>query len=171
MAHLVGQLLDIAELDTLVIDPAEKADLQSVATEVAKFVAPLALSQGKDIALSGATGPVWVKGNAEMLGRAIRNLAENAINHTAPGTTVEFVVEDNGTVSIIDHGPGITDDERKLIFRRFWRRDRRKAGSTGLGLSIVQRIAELHSATISVENRQPCGACFSLKFRPVTGVG
>jgi signal transduction histidine kinase len=171
MAHLVGQLLDIAELDTLVVDPAEKADLQSVATEVAKFVAPLALSQGKDIALSGATGPVWVKGNAEMLGRAIRNLAENAINHTAPGTTVEFVVEDNGMVSVVDHGPGIPGDERKLIFRRFWRRDRRKAGSTGLGLSIVQRIAELHSATISVENRKPRGACFSLKFQPVTGVG
>ena len=78
--------------------------------------------------------------------RAIRNLAENAINHTAPGSTVEFVVDGDGTVSVLDEGPGIKDDERNLIFRRFWRRDRRKPGSTGLGLSIVQRIAELHSA-------------------------
>jgi signal transduction histidine kinase len=99
-----------------------------------------------------------------MLSRAIRNLAENAINHTAPGSTVEFVVEKSGKVSVLDHGPGIPDDERNLIFRRFWRRDRRKAGSTGLGLSIVQRIAELHSATITVENRRPHGACFSLKI-------
>jgi signal transduction histidine kinase len=98
MAHIISQLLDIAELDAFVVDPAEKADLRSVAAEVAEFVAPLALAQGKDIALLGATKPVWVKGNPEMLSRAIRNLAENAINHTAPGTTVEFVVEDDGTV-------------------------------------------------------------------------
>jgi signal transduction histidine kinase len=164
MAHIISQLLDIAELDAFVVDPGEKADLQSVTAEVAEFVAPLALAQGKDIALLGATEPVWVKGNPEMLGRAIRNLAENAINHTAPGTAVEFVVEKNGTVSVLDHGPGVAEDERNLIFQRFWRRDRRKAGSTGLGLSIVQRIAELHSATITLENRRPNGARFSLRF-------
>jgi signal transduction histidine kinase len=166
MAHIVSQLLDIAELDTLVIDPGEKADLQSVAAGVAEFVAPLALAQGKDIALSGTTEPVWVKGNPEMLGRAIRNLAENAINHTAAGSTVEFVVEGDGTVSVLDRGPGIGEGEHSLIFRRFWRRDRRKPGSTGLGLSIVQRIAELHAAVITVENREPNGARFSLKFVP-----
>jgi signal transduction histidine kinase len=164
MAHIISQLLDIAELDAFVVDPMEKADLRSVTAEVAEFVAPLALAQGKDVALLGATEPVWVKGNPEMLSRAIRNLAENAINHTARGTAVEFVVEENGTVSVLDHGPGIAEDERKLIFQRFWRRDRRKAGSTGLGLSIVQRIAELHFATVTLENRRPVGSRFSLRF-------
>jgi signal transduction histidine kinase len=168
MAHIVGQLLDIAELDAFVVNPDEKADLRSVAAEVAEFVAPLALAQGKDVALLGASEPVWVKGNTEMLGRAIRNLAENAINHTAVGSTVEFVVESDGTVSVRDHGPGIPESERNLIFRRFWRRDRRRQGSTGLGLSIVQRIAELHAATVTVEDREPNGACFSLKFAPAT---
>jgi signal transduction histidine kinase len=167
MAHIVSQLLDIAELDAFVVDPLEKADLRSVTAEVAEFVAPLALAQGKDVALLGTTEPVWVKGNPEMLGRAIRNLSENAINHTAPGTTVEFVVDDNGTVSVLDQGPGVAEEERNLIFQRFWRRDRRKAGSTGLGLSIVQRIAELHSAVITVENRDPSGARFSLSFKPL----
>jgi len=167
MAHIVGQLLDIAELDAVVIGPEEKADLQSVAAGVAEFVAPLALAQGKDVALSGVSEPVWVKGNPEMIGRAIRNLAENAINHTEAGSTVEFVVEDDGAVSVLDRGPGIGEDERQLIFRRFWRRDRRKQGSTGLGLSIVQRIAELHSAIITVENRDPHGARFTLKFVPI----
>jgi signal transduction histidine kinase len=166
MARIVGQLLDIAELDAFVVDPNETAELVSVAAEVAEFVAPLALAQGKDVALLGASGPVWVKGNTEMLGHAIRNLAENAINHTAVGSTVEFVVDNDGTVSILDSGPGISEDERSLIFRRFWRRDRRKPGSTGLGLSIVQRIVELHAATITVENRSPNGARFSLKFAP-----
>jgi signal transduction histidine kinase len=164
MTHIVGQLLDIAELDAFVVNADDKADLRLVASEVAEFVAPLALAQGKDVALSGANEPVWVKGNAEMLGRAIRNLAENAINHTAAGSTVEFVVDGDGTISVLDEGPGIKEEERNLIFRRFWRRDRRKQGSTGLGLSIVQRIAELHSAAITVENREPNGARFSLKF-------
>ena len=166
MAHIISQLLDIAELDSFVVDPREKADLRAVAAEVAEFVAPLALAQGKDIALLGTTEPVWVTGNPEMLSRAIRNLAENAINHTAPGTTVEFIVDDDGTVSVLDRGPGVAEDERNLIFQRFWRRDRRKAGSMGLGLSIVQRIAELHSATITLTNRHPNGAGFSVKFLP-----
>jgi signal transduction histidine kinase len=167
MAHIISQLLDIAELDAFVVDPLEKADLRSVTAEVAEFVAPLALAQGKDVALLGTADPVWVTGNPEMLGRAIRNLSENAINHTAPGTTVEFIVDQNGTVSVLDQGPGIAEEERNLIFQRFWRRDRRKAGSTGLGLSIVQRIAELHSAVVTVENRDPSGARFSLKFKPL----
>lgn len=168
MAHIISQLLDIAELDAFVVDPLEKADLRSVTAEVAEFVAPLALAQGKDVALLGTADPVWVKGNPEMLGRAIRNLSENAINHTAPGTTVEFIVDQNGTISVLDQGPGIAEEERNLIFQRFWRRDRRKAGSTGLGLSIVQRIAELHAAVVTVENRDPSGARFSLKFKPLT---
>lgn len=167
MAHIIGQLLDIAELDAFVIDPEEKADLHAVAAEVAEFVAPLALTQGKDVALSGPEEPVWVRGNSEMLGRAIRNLAENAIKHTAAGSTVEFIVEKNGTISVLDSGPGIREEERNLIFRRFWRRDRRKQGSTGLGLSIVQRIAELHSANVVVENRKPNGARFSLICVPL----
>jgi signal transduction histidine kinase len=167
MAHIISQLLEIAELDAFVIDPIEKADLRSVTAEVAEFVAPLALAQGKDVALIGTTDPVWVRGNPEMLSRAIRNLAENAINHTAPATTVEFMVEQDGKVSVLDHGPGIAEDERHLIFQRFWRRDRSKPGSTGLGLSIVARIAELHSAEITVQNRRPSGAKFSLKFTPL----
>jgi signal transduction histidine kinase len=53
-----------------------------------------------------------------------------------------------------------------LIFRRFWRRDRNRQGNSGLGLSIVQRIAELHGATVVVENRVMGGALVSLHFIP-----
>ena len=164
MARIVSQLLDIAELDTLAIDPQEKADLRAVSAEVAEFAAPLALAQGKDIALSGTEASVWVHGNAEMLSRAIRNLIENAINHSPAGATVEIVVEAKGVVRVLDAGPGIKDEERELIFQRFWRRDRRRAGSAGLGLSIVQRIADAHAAVLNVENRPTGGAEFSLSF-------
>jgi signal transduction histidine kinase len=164
MSRIVSQLLDIAELDTFLVDPCDKADLQQVSAQVAEFVAPLALTQGKNIALSAENGPIWVRGNEEMLHRAIRNLVENAINHTPQGTVVEIVLGKNGTVSILDEGPGIPLAERELIFQRFWRRDRRRTGNAGLGLSIVQRIAEAYTASIKVENRPTGGAQFSLTF-------
>ncbi len=167
MARIVSQLLDIAELETFSIDPAEKADLRAICAEVAEFAAPLALANGKNIALSGSDASVWVNGNPEMLSRAIRNLVENAINYSPPGTTVEIVVESSGMVRVLDEGPGIKEDERELIFQRFWRRDRRRTGNAGLGLSIVQRIADTHAATISVENRPTGGANFSLSFARV----
>jgi signal transduction histidine kinase len=164
MSRVVGQLLDIAELEAFTIDPSERADAQGVCAEVAESIAPLALEQGREIALLGVSTPVWVKGNAEMMKRAIRNLAENAIKHAPPDTLVEFIVEENGTVKVLDRGPGIATEERELIFQRFWRRDRNQQGSTGLGLSIVQRIVELHGGSIAVENRVLGGAQFSLHF-------
>jgi signal transduction histidine kinase len=164
-------LLDIAELEVFAIDPSEVADLRGACAEVAESIAPLALEQGREVALLGATAPVWVKGNAEMIKRAIRNLAENAIRHSPKETVVEFVVEENGTVTVQDRGPGISDEERKLIFQRFWRGDRNQQGSTGLGLSIVQRISELHGAAIDVQNRVMGGAQFSLHFVKTGRVG
>jgi signal transduction histidine kinase len=166
MSRIVSQLLDIAELESFVVDPAERADLQSVCAEVASFMAPLALAQDKSIALTGAKGPVWIKGNPETLFQAVRNLVENAIHHTPAGTTVEIEVTEHGMARVLDDGPGIPESERDVIFRRFWRRDRRRSGSAGLGLSIVSRIVEAHAGSIAVENRAGGGAVFSLSFVP-----
>jgi signal transduction histidine kinase len=166
MSRIVSQLLDIAELETFVVDPAEKADLQSISAEVVAFIAPLALAQGKSVALTGTKDPVWIKGNPETLFHAIRNLTENAINHSPQGTTVEIEVAETGTVRVLDDGPGIPEGERDLIFRRFWRRDRRQPGSAGLGLSIVSRIVEAHAGSIAVTNRAGGGAAFALSFAP-----
>src|SRR5262249_8914592 len=115
----------------------------------------------------GSDASVWVNGNPEMLSRAIRNLVENAINHSPPGTTVEIVVESSSMVRALDEEPGIKEDEREVIIQRFWRRDRRRTGKAGLGLTIVKRIADTHAATISVENRPTGGANFSLSFARV----
>ena len=166
MSRIVSQLLDIAELESFVVDPAERADLQSVCAEVASFMAPLALALDKSIALTGAKGPVWIKGNPETLFQAVRNLVENAIHHTPAGTTVEIEVTEHGMARVLDDGPGIPESERDVIFRRFWRRDRRRSGNAGLGLSIVSRIVEAHAGSIAVENRAGGGAVFSLSFVP-----
>jgi signal transduction histidine kinase len=165
MSRIVGQLLDIAELDTLVLDPRETADLRAVCAEVVGSIAPYALAQHKDIALKGTDDPVRVKGNAEMLQRAIFNLAENAIKYTARDTSVDVEVRDDGSVRVRDYGPGIPPDEHGLIFQRFWRGDRRRTDGAGLGLSIVHGVVDDHSATVAVENLPTGGAQFTLGFQ------
>ena len=166
MSRVVSQLLDAAELDTFVVNPEESVDLHEVCAEVAELLAPLALAQGKSIAIGGAQGPVWIKGNAEMLQRAVRNLVENAVHHTRTGTAVEIELGENGTVSVLDRGQGIPGTEQELIFRRFWRGNNRQSGGAGLGLSIVKRIIEAHGGTISVKDRPAGGAQFSVRLVP-----
>jgi signal transduction histidine kinase len=167
MSRLVNQLLDMAELETFVIGAEETADLVAVSAEVATFLAPIALSHKKRVAVTGAAGPVLVHGNSETLARAVRNLVENALTHTQPATTVEIEVDAAGAVSVGDRGPGVPAAEREQIFRRFWRRDRRRPGSSGLGLSIVARIVDMHGARISVADRPGGGALFTMRFAAV----
>lgn len=163
ISRVVSQLLDIAELDTYVVAPSETADLDVISTEVVEFIAPLALTQGKDIALTSPGVPVWIQGDREMLYRAVRNLVENAIKHTPKGTMIEIIVDPSGEICVLDNGPGIRDSQREFMFRRFWRGDRRRPGA-GLGLAIVQRIAQAHSGTVAVDNRPEGGSRFSLRL-------
>jgi signal transduction histidine kinase len=167
MSRLVNQLLEIAELDTVVIDAAETADLVAVSTEIAAFIAPLALSRSRTVAVSGTSGPVLVRGNADTIGRAVRNLVENALAHTPVGTTVEITIDPNGVLRVGDSGPGVPAADREHIFRRFWRRNRQRTGSAGLGLAIVARIAKMHDATISISDNPGGGALFTLRFPTV----
>ena len=171
MSRIVAQLLEIAELDTLVLDPGETADLRAVCAEVVGAIAPFAIAQHKDIALKGSGAPVMIHGNSEMLQRAIFNLAENAIKFTAKDSSVDVEVGDDGVVRVRDCGPGITEAERELIFQRFWRRDRQRSDGAGLGLSIVRGVADDHAATVAVENLPGGGAEFTLRFRLAEKIG
>jgi signal transduction histidine kinase len=121
----------------------------------------------KTISLTGAEGPVWVRGHPEALFRAVRNLIENAIRHTPHGGSIEIDVSRDGIVRVIDDGPGVAEAERESIFRRFWRRDRSQAESRGLGLAIVARVAETHDGSVTVENRPSGGAIFTLRLQPL----
>ncbi|WP_371421450.1 sensor histidine kinase [Tardiphaga sp.] len=165
ISHLVNQLLEFAEVETAEISPDETADLREICENVAAFVAPLAISQRKTVAVTGSEESVLVYGNPEMIRRAVLNLANNAVEHTAEGTTVEFLVQQGGTLSIKDAGSGISPNERELIFQRFWRRDRNRSGSTGLGLPIVRRIIDIHDASIRIEDNPGGGTTFTVAFR------
>lgn len=161
MSHVVSQLLEIAELENASLRIDDRVDLYAVASEVVSMVAAVAISQGKEVALAG--GAVMVRGNAAMIFRAIRNLVDNAVKHTEPGSEVTVEVREDGTVKVLDQGPGVPQAERAMMVRRFWRARRDQDGA-GLGLSIVSRIAELHGAKLDIANRDGGGAVFSLSF-------
>jgi signal transduction histidine kinase len=167
MSRLVNQLLEIAELETFVVAEDDIADLVTIATGTAAFLAPLALSQRKTVEVTGTQLPVRVHGNADALDRAARNLVENALAHTPAGISIEISVSRDGVIRVMDRGPGVPRAEREHIFKRFWRRDRRRGGNAGLGLAIVARIAEMHGAVVEVEERPGGGAVFSIRFAEV----
>ena len=165
MARTVGQVLDIAELESFVVGADATADLHAVCSDAVAYMAPLAVGQSKTIALTGAEGSVWVRGHADALFRAVRNLIENAVRHTPRGVSIEVEVSADGSVRVVDDGPGVPEADRRSIFTRFWRRDRTQADSRGLGLAIVARVAEAHGGSIAVENRPEGGAVFTLRLQ------
>jgi signal transduction histidine kinase len=105
MTRTVNQLLEIALSEILEVQPDDRADLYGVCSEIVAELAPLALADGKEVALTGTEDPVWVRGNVGSLLHAVRNLVENAIAHTAVGTTVEVDVDPAGIIRVGDFGP------------------------------------------------------------------
>jgi len=104
-------------------------------------------------------GPQSVQGDATLLRLMLRNLLENAVRYSPEGTTIEVGMQevDGGTwVSVRDQGPGIEEAHRQSITEPFRRIDQRYGGS-GLGLSIVQRIVQLHRGKLTLENRPEGG--------------
>lgn len=98
--------------------------------------------------------PLTVQGDAVLLRLMLRNLLENAARYSPAGTTIRITLreQDGGTaVSVTDEGPGIDEAHRQSITEPFRRLDQRYGGS-GLGLSIVQRIVQLHHGTLTLEN-------------------
>ena len=166
MNRLVEQLLCVARLDSVALDVSSPVDLHELAEEVVGSMAHLALSACRTIALTGADHPVVVTGNAAAIADALRNLIENALVHTAPKTEVIVEVDREGTISVLDSGPGIAVEDRPHIFERFWRGKGVRTDGAGLGLAIVMEIVRAHGASIAVSDRVPRGARFDLRFRP-----
>jgi signal transduction histidine kinase len=171
MTRLVSQLLAIAELETIVVTDDDRADLRAVCVDVIDLLAPLAVGQGRQIELVSPSAPVWVRGKADLLFQAVKNLVENAVAHSRKAGTVTVEVDVDGRVRVLDRGPGVPAELRGRLFERFWRgrrKDRSPIGAgAGLGLSIVARIAEQHGGGVSVADRPGGGAVFVLALQPV----
>jgi two-component system, OmpR family, sensor histidine kinase TctE len=165
MNRLVEQLLCVARLDSVVLDCSSPVDLRQLAEEVVGSMAHLALAAGRTIALTGADHAVVVIGNSTAITDALRNLIENTLAHTPPGTEVVVEIDPTGAISVQDSGPGIPVEDRQRIFERFWRGKGIRIDGAGLGLAIVMEIVRAHNASVTVSERIPRGARFDLRFR------
>ncbi len=99
----------------------------------------------------------------------LRNLLDNAVKYSTGAITISGTKDDHRiAISIADEGPGITDEEKKRIFKRFYRIGKeqvRHANGTGLGLYICDMIARYHHTKINVLDRSPQGSIFLIYFQ------
>jgi len=155
--HLIEQLLLLARIEP---DQAHSAfspvDLNALATEVLSELTPKALDKGVDVELQ-AVRPISVTGSAELLAVMIGNLLENAIHATPSGGKISVSLDsaaDGVNLVIEDTGPGIPAEDKERVFDRFHRLADTPGHGAGLGLSIVQAVAGLHKATVSLADRE-----------------
>jgi signal transduction histidine kinase len=143
-------------------------DLSDVLRTVAEAYAPAVEERGRRLRTEISDG-AQVHGDRGLLSQLFVNLVENALHHTPPGTTItlRLSLRPTGPVAeVADTGSGIPEDERAKVFRRFYRLERsRTTAGSGLGLSTVAAIVELHHAAIELLDNKP-GLLVVIRFPP-----
>ncbi|MDF3933339.1 sensor histidine kinase [Pseudomonas citronellolis] len=149
-------------------------DLARVAADVVELFEPLAEERGLHLNFRGPAQAAWLQGDAHLLFDALSNLVDNALKFTPAGGRVEVRVEagEGGVeAQVRDDGPGIPEEEREAVLRRFYRSERsRHTPGNGLGLSMVAAVARLHDLAMSVGDGAP-GCWVSLRGRAVVPKG
>ncbi|MEO5665301.1 MAG: HAMP domain-containing sensor histidine kinase [Nocardioides sp.] len=158
MEQLVRDLLFLARQDEAPV-AHRLIDLDDVVLEEARRLRASARVEIDTSRVSAA--PVF--GSPGDLGRLVRNLLANAEQHATSRVTVSLIIDTSGArLEVADDGAGVPAEHRDRIFDRFFRGDEARAhetGSTGLGLSIVQAVAERHGGTATLAEHSP-GATF-----------
>jgi signal transduction histidine kinase len=108
-----------------------------------------------------------IEGDRELLTQLCANLVENSMTHCPAGTRIEITVASIGgrvVATFADNGPGIPVEEHRRVFERLYRVDKsRTTSGSGLGLSLVKAVADLHGASLEVRDRDP-GLVISVSF-------
>ena len=161
---IVERLLELSALEARRVGAmvASDVDLRDVVEEVCRSAQAAAQAKRVTVTLSAGEAP-RVRGEKFLLGQAVGNLVQNALEFTPKGgtVTVEISAVDGVTrVSVADTGPGVPEFAREKVFERFYSLPRPDTGrkSSGLGLSIVREIARLHGGEVTLENRREGGA-------------
>lgn len=167
LKRLVSQLLDNARIEAMSIHPSDAVELNALAVDVATYLAPWAVSLGKTIEVSKSEQPALVNGAYDYLFRALRNLVENAIEHTPAGTAAYISVGNPAILFVADRGPGVPAAHRQAIFERFWQGSRDRSRGAGLGMAIISRTVAAHKGTIELGDNAVGGAVFTVTFPPL----
>jgi two-component system sensor histidine kinase MprB len=168
MRALISGLLELARSGA----PIEKQEFQF--DEVVEEAVERARTRFPAISWeAGKLEPTIVDGYRDRMERAVWNLLENAGKWSGDGGAVEVTLA-AGELRVRDHGPGFADEDRPLVFDRFYRSAAsRSMPGSGLGLAIVREVAEAHGGTVAAENAQDGGAVVRLSLdgaaRPGSG--
>jgi signal transduction histidine kinase len=163
MSMLVDELLEISRLD----HPDHEFEilpmrLAPTLERVKRLMSPLATAAGVDLVI-GPTN-ISILGNAPLVERMLRIVLDNAIKYTPEGGTVTLATSknrDSATIEIRDTGIGISPDDQRHVFDRFFRADKARTRSTGtgLGLAIASSLATTLHGAIELESTPGTGTC------------
>jgi signal transduction histidine kinase len=124
-----------------------------------------------DIAMAGvADEPLHVKAHPPLLGQLVENLLDNACKYSRPGTSIRVSVHREGGFAVLgvsDHGSGIGPDDLPRVFEPFFRSlqpSNERPQGFGLGLSVVQRIAQAFGGHVSAQSVPGQGSCFEVRL-------
>jgi signal transduction histidine kinase len=156
---IFGALLRIAQIEAGTRRAGfRELDLSAIFVNVIDAFAPAVEDAGKrlDAKIKPA---IHVSGDRELLTQMLANLVENAIRHTPAGARIEVALgSDRGRIvgTVTDNGPGAPAEERERIFQRFYRLEHsRSTPGSGLGLSLVKAVADLHGIALDVRDAEP----------------
>lgn len=153
-AHLTKQLLQLARAEASheKLNATEPVDLEALAREVAAQCVPRALARNIDFGFEAAGAAMIIPGVPLLLREMIDNLVDNAIKYTPQGghVTVRLRNAPAPVLEVEDTGIGIAEEDRLLVFDRFYRALGTDVEGSGLGLAIVREIADLHRAKIDI---------------------
>ncbi len=155
--RVLAQFLTLARLNAAAsreTPPPARLDLLRLSQEITADRVPAAAVAGIDLGFEGE-GAAWVTGEMLLLGELVKNLVENAIAYAGRGAevTVRVASSSEGVrLEVEDNGPGIPPEKRVGVMQRFVRGERERAFGTGLGLPIVEEIAGLYGATVTLED-------------------
>ncbi|MEO8285250.1 MAG: GAF domain-containing protein [Chloroflexota bacterium] len=169
MQSLVNDLLDLTRLEQgRATFSVEDLDMREVVSASVLSVAPLFESRNQNLDVRLPEFRCDVQGDRQRLEQVIINLLSNANKYSPPGSQVEIRTMRSGgecMVTVRDNGPGVPAEEREQIFERFYRSSIHRTdrtASTGLGLPIARKVAEMHKGRVWVDAAPSGGSIFTL---------
>jgi signal transduction histidine kinase len=165
MARVVTQLTALVRAEGGLEIPEACTALAPLLREVASGLAPLAASRDVTIGVEIEAEWVMARGSPEAIEPMLRNVIENAVLHSPPGTEVAIRLGTDMVVSVEDAGPGIPGALREQVFERFWRGSWSRHEGSGLGLAIVKEAGARVGATLWLEEAPTGGARVAMRFQ------
>ncbi len=172
MLNLVDQILDFRKIQNHKMKLCvQKTDVVAYIRRITENFQTLADEHHIDLIFESEKNNIFIWVDTDKLEKIIFNLISNAFKYTHDGKTIQIFIYENEqcvSIEVKDQGIGIPDNKRNFLFKRFENHlngDYLINESTGIGLSLVKELVELHKATIEIESKQGQGSKFTVSFK------